>query len=129
MAACFTLHTKSSLPYPIARGETCPQRLRIYANRPSGVDFADAETFEPHLDMSILEGDASVTEYPLRVAAFANVSSLTLFFVSHRPVLHPSYDSLVSHHVLPHFRAISRNRNQKNVRGYTSLDLEVICAR
>ncbi|KAF8342759.1 PITH domain-containing protein [Cantharellus anzutake] len=66
-----------------ARGETCPQRLRIYANQPSGVDFADAENIKPHLDMSILEGDTGVTEYPLKVAAFTNVSSLTLFFATH----------------------------------------------
>ena len=60
------------------------------------MDFADAENFEPHLDMSILEGDTSVTEYPLRVAAFANVSSLTLFFVSYQPVQQPGVPHVAS---------------------------------
>ena len=58
-----------------------PRHLRIYANHPQIVDFADAETTKPQLNISILEGESSVTEYPLRVAAFASISSLSLFFV------------------------------------------------
>lgn len=70
-----------STAYP-ARGELCPHRLRIYSNLPHGLDFDDAENMRPHLDFALLEDVESVTEYPLRVAAFANVNSLTLFFVS-----------------------------------------------
>jgi hypothetical protein len=72
-----------------ARGEYAPRRLRVYANFPNIIDFSDAEGTRPHLDISLLE-ETSVTEYPLRVAAFANVSSLSLFFV--RP---PIFLSLV----------------------------------
>jgi hypothetical protein len=56
--------------------------MRIYANHHTIVDFADAESFKPHLDIRLLEGEAGVAEYPLRVAAFANINSLSLFFVS-----------------------------------------------
>jgi len=63
-----------------ARGEVCPHRLRIYANYPRGIDFNDAEDITPHLEMTLLEGENGVTEYPLRVAAFTSVNSLTLFF-------------------------------------------------
>jgi PITH domain len=71
-----------------------PRHLRIYANHPQIVDFADAETTKPQLNVSILEGESSVTEYPLRVAAFASISSLSLFFVR-----------LVSPHVVHHLTA------------------------
>lgn len=64
-----------------ARGEFSPGRLRVYANFANIVDFADAENTRPHLDISLLE-ETAVTEYPLRVAAFTNVNSLSLFFVS-----------------------------------------------
>lgn len=64
-----------------ARGEVCPHRLRIYSNLPHGIDFEQAEDTKPHLDISLLEDENGVTEYPLRVAAFTNVNSLTLFFV------------------------------------------------
>jgi C-terminal proteasome-interacting domain of thioredoxin-like. len=59
-----------------------PRRLRIYANHPSIVDFVEAETAKPQLNISLLEGEAGVTEYPLRVAAFTSINSLSLFFVS-----------------------------------------------
>jgi hypothetical protein len=61
----------------------------VYANFPNIIDFSDAEGTRPHLDISLLE-ETAVTEYPLRVAAFANVSTLSLFFV--RP---PIFLSLV----------------------------------
>ena len=64
------------------RGESTPLHLRIYANNPSIIDFSDAESTRPQLDISLLEGQIEVTEYPLRVAAFANIHSLSLFFVS-----------------------------------------------
>jgi hypothetical protein len=64
------------------RGESCPRHLRIYANHPTIVDFGDAEHTKPQIDISLLEGETGVTEYPLRVAAFSSVNSLSLFFVS-----------------------------------------------
>ena len=63
------------------RGEVAPRRLRIYANRPNIVDFSEAEDIKPHLNISLLEGETTVAEYPLRAASFANVYSLSLFFV------------------------------------------------
>jgi len=65
----------------IGRGEVTPRHLRIYANHPTIVDFADAETTKPQLNISLLEGETGVTEYPLRVAAFTSINSLSLFFV------------------------------------------------
>ncbi|KAG5642077.1 hypothetical protein DXG03_003630 [Asterophora parasitica] len=64
----------------LGRGEVTPRRLRIYANHPTIVDFADAETTKPQLNISLLEGETGVIEYPLRVAAFASVTSLSLHF-------------------------------------------------
>ena len=66
----------------LGRGELTPRHLRIYANRPNIVDFAEAESLMPQLDISLLEGQTTVTEYPLRAASFANVHSLSLHFVS-----------------------------------------------
>ncbi|KAF5368882.1 hypothetical protein D9758_003102 [Tetrapyrgos nigripes] len=65
----------------LGRGDAGPQHLRIYANHPNIVDFADAESTKPQLDISLLEGETRVIEYPLRVAAFASINSLSLFFV------------------------------------------------
>ncbi|KAF9455378.1 galactose-binding domain-like protein [Collybia nuda] len=64
----------------LGRGEVTPRHLRIYANHPNIVDFADAETTKPQLNISLLEGETGVVEYPLRVAAFTSVTSLSLFF-------------------------------------------------
>ncbi|KAI0760383.1 galactose-binding domain-like protein [Fomes fomentarius] len=64
----------------LGRGELTPRRLRIYANRPNIVDFSEAEDITPQLNISLLEGDSGVTEYPLRTASFANIHSLSLFF-------------------------------------------------
>ncbi|KAF8587191.1 DUF1000-domain-containing protein [Ramaria rubella] len=64
----------------LGRGESTPLRLRIYANHPSIIDFADADSTRPQLDMSLLDGQIGVTEYPLRIAAFANINALSLFF-------------------------------------------------
>ena len=66
----------------LGRGETTPLHLRIYANHTSIIDFSEAESTRPQLDISLLDGQIEVTEYPLRVAAFANINSLSLFFVS-----------------------------------------------
>ncbi|KAG9221695.1 hypothetical protein CCMSSC00406_0005608 [Pleurotus cornucopiae] len=73
-----------SMILKIGRGESTPRRLRIYANHPTIVDFADAEETKPQLELSLLEGEVSATEYPLRVAAFASINTLSLFFVSSR---------------------------------------------
>ncbi|KAJ1311675.1 hypothetical protein OPQ81_010149 [Rhizoctonia solani] len=62
-----------------ARGEAQPRRLRVYANHPAGLDFAEAESTRPQQDMALLEGEGSVVEYPVKTATFANVIALTLF--------------------------------------------------
>jgi len=64
----------------LGRGEVTPRHLRIYANHPHIVDFADAEETRPQLNISLMEGAVGVTEYPLRSAAFANIHTLSLFF-------------------------------------------------
>lgn len=63
------------------RGEIAPNHLRVYANHPNIVDFSEAETTKAHLDISLLQGESNVVEYPLRVAAFASINSVSLFFV------------------------------------------------
>jgi hypothetical protein len=64
----------------LGRGSTTPRHLRIYANHPNIVDFAEAESIRPHVDISLLEGETGVVEYPLRVAAFTSVHALSMFF-------------------------------------------------
>jgi len=66
----------------LGRGSTTPRHLRIYANHSTIVDFAEAESesVKPHLNISLLEGETGVVEYPLRVAAFTSVHALSLFF-------------------------------------------------
>ncbi|KXN82022.1 hypothetical protein AN958_03300, partial [Leucoagaricus sp. SymC.cos] len=64
----------------IGRGELAPRHLRIYANHNTIVDFAEADSTNPQLNISLLEGETGVTEYPLRVAAFTSVHSVSLFF-------------------------------------------------
>lgn len=66
----------------LGRGEAAPRHLRIYANHSTIVDFAEAETTKPQLNISLLEGETGVVEYPVRVASFVSVHSLSLFFVS-----------------------------------------------
>jgi hypothetical protein len=76
-----------------------PTRLKVYANTPTIVDFSDAETRRPHLDIALLE-ETGVVEYPLRVAApvFSGVWSLSVFLVGSYPHL-----NLSSFSVLPSF--------------------------
>ncbi|KXN83032.1 hypothetical protein AN958_01854 [Leucoagaricus sp. SymC.cos] len=64
----------------IGKGEFAPRHLRIYANHNTIVDFAEADSTNPQLNISLLEGETGVTEYPLRVAAFTSVHSVSLFF-------------------------------------------------
>lgn len=72
------------------RGDLTPQRMRIYANRANIVDFSDVDDIQPSLDISLLEGETGVTEYPLRAATFASINSLSLFFVSILQIPHNS---------------------------------------
>ncbi|PCH35338.1 DUF1000-domain-containing protein [Wolfiporia cocos MD-104 SS10] len=69
-----------SMLLKLGRGEQMPRHLRIYANNTNIVDFSEAEELKPELNISLLEGETGVTEYPLRSAAFANIYSLSLFF-------------------------------------------------
>ncbi|KAF8605065.1 DUF1000-domain-containing protein [Ceratobasidium sp. AG-I] len=62
-----------------ARGDAQPRRLRVYANHPAGLDFAEAESTRPQQDIALLEGETGVVEYPVKAATFANIISLTLF--------------------------------------------------
>jgi len=57
-----------------------PRRLRVYANRANIIDFSEVEDVQPSLNLSLLEGETGVTEYPLRMAAFSSINSLSLFF-------------------------------------------------
>ena len=65
----------------VGSGDVAPRQLRIYVNHPTIVDFADAESLTPQLDLRLLEGETKVVEYPLRVATFARVTSVSLLFV------------------------------------------------
>ncbi|KDN42965.1 hypothetical protein RSAG8_06491, partial [Rhizoctonia solani AG-8 WAC10335] len=62
-----------------ARGDAQPRRLRVYANHPAGLDFAEAESTRPQKDIALLEGEGGVVEYPVKAATFTNVIALTLF--------------------------------------------------
>ncbi|KAN0113901.1 Galactose-binding domain-like protein [Russula decolorans] len=63
----------------LGRGDVTPRRLRIYANRATIIDFSEVDDVQPSLNISLLEGETSVTEYPLRMAAFSSINSLSLF--------------------------------------------------
>ncbi|KAI0288384.1 galactose-binding domain-like protein [Russula brevipes] len=65
----------------LGRGEVSPRRLRVYTNRANIIDFSEADDVQPSLNISLLEGETGVTEYPLRMAAFSSINSLSLFFV------------------------------------------------
>lgn len=78
------------------RGEVTPRRLRVYANRANIIDFSEVEEAQPSLNISLLEGEIGVTEYPLRMAAFSSINSLSLFFVRDpRKYLVISFDSVL----------------------------------
>jgi len=64
----------------LGRGEVTPRRLRVYTNRANIIDFSEADDVQPSLNISLLEGETGVTEYPLRKAAFSSINSLSLFF-------------------------------------------------
>ncbi|KAF8556057.1 DUF1000-domain-containing protein [Imleria badia] len=64
----------------IGGGESTPRHLKIFANYANIIDFTDAENTKPHLDISLLEGETGIVEYPLRVAAFTSVHTLSLYF-------------------------------------------------
>ena len=66
------------------RGEVAPRHLQIYVNHNTIVDFTEAEAIAPQLNITLQEGEVGVVEYPLRAATFANVHSLSLYFVRAR---------------------------------------------
>jgi hypothetical protein len=70
-----------SILLKVGRGDTAPRHLDVYLNHPN-IDFSDAESLQPHLKLALLEGESGVMEYPVRVAAFASVHSLSLFFAN-----------------------------------------------
>ena len=80
------------------RGDTTPRRLRLYANHANIIDFSEVDDVQPSLNISLLEGEIGVTEYPLRMAAFSSINTLSLFFVRDPPKFvlchHPVFTSL-----------------------------------
>jgi hypothetical protein len=87
IAFCFFL----CAGFEIGRGDVTPRRLRVYANRANIIDFSEADDVQPSLNISLLEGETSVTEYPLRMAAFASINSLSLFFVRNLQTILQTY--------------------------------------
>jgi PITH domain len=77
--------------FEIGRGEVTPRRLRVYANRANIIDFSEVDDVQPSLNISLLEGETSVTEYPLRMAAFSSINSLSLFFVRKPQIILQTY--------------------------------------
>jgi len=71
----------------LGRGEVTPRRLRVYANRANIIDFSEVDDVQPSLNISLLEGETSVTEYPLRMAAFSSINSLSVFFVRNLQII------------------------------------------
>ncbi|KAI9458670.1 galactose-binding domain-like protein [Lactarius psammicola] len=68
----FALNVRiKSVLLKLGRGDLTPRRMRVYANRANIVDFSDVDDIQPSLDISLLEGETGVTEYPLRAATFA----------------------------------------------------------
>ncbi|KAF7344633.1 PITH domain-containing protein [Mycena sanguinolenta] len=49
-----------------SRGVYAPTLLASTPNHPTIVDFADADTTTPNLNISLLEGETAVVEYPFR---------------------------------------------------------------
>ncbi|KAF9262244.1 DUF1000-domain-containing protein [Marasmius fiardii PR-910] len=68
-----------SILLKLGRGESAPRHLQVYANHTTIVDFENAERTKPQIDISLLE-ESNVVEYPVRVAAFASINSLSIFF-------------------------------------------------
>ena len=77
-----------AVSFATGRGDLTPRHLRVYANRTTIVDFSEAEDITPQLNISLLEGETGVTAYPLHAAAFANVHSLSLYFVRCTTYIH-----------------------------------------
>ena len=69
-----------------------------------------------HLDIALLQGQSSVAEYPLRVAAFSNVFSVSLFFVSF-----PDMDHIP--------RSDHQNSSQSDSVGDEMTRIYYVCAR
>lgn len=116
----FQLYNLLPLPLFEGRGDLAPRHVKLYSNHPNIVDFSDAETLRPHLDFALLEGEIGVVEYPLRVAAFTSVHSLSLLFVC-SPLILATDVQLIRNDVRP-----IQIRPQ---RGFISLASEVTCVR
>ncbi|KAF9528696.1 galactose-binding domain-like protein [Crepidotus variabilis] len=69
-----------SIILKLGRGEVAPRHLRVWANKSTIIDFSDVDSIKPQLSISLLEGETGVIEYPMRVAAFASIHSLSLLF-------------------------------------------------
>ncbi|GAA6012933.1 hypothetical protein JCM10207_008384 [Rhodosporidiobolus poonsookiae] len=63
---------------------TSPRLCRAWVNRgPQGVTFDEAGSLQPAQEFELLEGEGGgrgAVEYPVRIAKFANVSDVTLYF-------------------------------------------------
>lgn len=67
------------------RLSSSPRLAKCWVNRVGGIDFSDATEVKPEQEWELLEaegGGQGAVEYPVRMARFANVSSVDLFFVS-----------------------------------------------
>ncbi|GAA6027415.1 hypothetical protein JCM8097_007845 [Rhodosporidiobolus ruineniae] len=65
---------------------TSPRLCRAWVNQP-GLTFDDAASVKPAQEWELLEGEGGgrgAVEYPVRIAKFANVSEVTLFFANAR---------------------------------------------
>ncbi|KAK2462135.1 hypothetical protein APHAL10511_005833 [Amanita phalloides] len=64
------------------RGDLAPSKLDVYVNRPTIVDFADAESgnVKPKMEVALRVDEPGVIEYPVKVTAFGSVNALSLFF-------------------------------------------------
>jgi hypothetical protein len=61
--------------------EDRPRRVRIWVNRPDGIDWEEVEEVQPDAEWEPLVGARTAVEYPVRVTRFGNVSTLTIHFV------------------------------------------------
>jgi len=74
-----------------AMGEERIERCRIWCNRidPPDLDDIDELTdqggIKPDQEFQLLEGERDCVEYPVRVARFSSVSTLTIYLSSSRP--------------------------------------------
>lgn len=67
-----------------ATGEERIERCKVWSNRIDPPDLEEAEENEPKpdQDFQLLPGERDCVEYPVRVARFASVSTVTVYLVS-----------------------------------------------